>query len=51
MLMQTSGEACREIAKPYSVVIAREGGRSSIQRQQRWNREAAAYWIPRLRGG
>ena len=28
--MQTSGETCREIANAYSVVIVREGGRSSI---------------------
>ncbi len=28
--VQTSGETCREKANPHSVVIAREGGRSSI---------------------
>ena len=28
--MQSSGSKCREIAKSYSVVIVREGGRSSI---------------------
>jgi hypothetical protein len=28
--MQTSGALCREIAASYSVVIVREGGRSSI---------------------
>jgi hypothetical protein len=31
-------------------VIAREGGRSSIPETLVLNREAAAYWIPRLRG-
>jgi len=31
-------------------VIAREGGRSSIQRQQCLSRKATAYWMPRLRG-
>jgi hypothetical protein len=31
-------------------VIAREGGRSSTPQRQRSNREAAAYWVPRLRG-
>jgi hypothetical protein len=33
-----------------STVIAREGGRSSIPDTPVINREAAAYWIPRIRG-
>jgi len=32
------------------VVIAREGGRSSIPETVVIHRDAAAYWIPRLRG-
>jgi hypothetical protein len=31
---------------PLSVVIVREGGRSSRPRRQGWNGEAAAYWMP-----
>jgi hypothetical protein len=38
-----------EHAKP-PVVIVRESGRSSIPETSMMNREAAAYWIPRLRG-
>jgi hypothetical protein len=34
-----------------SAVIVREGGRSSIPEAAVINREAAAYWIPRMRGG
>jgi hypothetical protein len=48
--MQTSGGMRREIAKSYSIVIVREGGRSSIPETAVMNREAAAYWMPRLRG-
>jgi len=33
-----------------TVVIAREGGRSSIPEGSMSYGEAAAYWIPRLRG-
>src|SRR6478672_2080697 len=33
------------------VVIARESGRSSIPERLRFNREAAAYWLPRLSRG
>jgi hypothetical protein len=33
-----------------TLVIAREGGRSSIPETLVINREAAAYWIPRFRG-
>src|SRR5206468_9748448 len=36
---------------PTFPVIAREGGRSSIPETFVFNREAAAYWVPRLRGG
>ncbi|MBR1126451.1 hypothetical protein JQ628_33370 [Bradyrhizobium lablabi] len=40
-------ELHREIANTYSLVIVREGGRSSIPEAAVMNREAAAYWIAR----
>jgi hypothetical protein len=59
-----SGRTCREKANVYpslfevkpnavagnSTVIVRVGGRSSIPESPAISREAAAYWIPRMRG-
>jgi hypothetical protein len=48
---RAAGMRRRVLQIEFLTVIAREGGRSSIPRHPRWNRKAAAYWIPRMRGG
>src|SRR6185295_2475932 len=48
--MQSSGKTCREIAKSYSVVIVREGGRSSIPETSMIKPIGRGVLDPRLRG-
>jgi len=60
--VQASGASRREMADSYPpsclkiesvatyAVIARGGGRCSIPERRWWNRGAAGYWIPRIRG-
>ena len=48
--MQASGETRREIAKSYSVVIVREGGRSSIPETAVFESISRGVLDPRLRG-
>jgi hypothetical protein len=47
---QLGRKTCRGIVELCASVITRESGRSSIPETLVINREAAAYWIPRLRG-
>ncbi|CUU18308.1 hypothetical protein CDS [Bradyrhizobium sp.] len=46
----TTANVVRQRVPPSTAVIARESGRSSIPEAPVIPREAAAYWIPRLRG-
>jgi hypothetical protein len=47
LLAKLGRDLRRENAETYSVVIARESGRSSIPETAVIKREAAAYWIAR----
>lgn len=48
--MQTSGKTCREIANAHTVVIVREGGRSSIPETSMIKPIGRGVLDPRLRG-